>query len=325
MRSADPLLGDASNRALGAARHGLVALIADDVLLTAGALDRLRAAFARCPALGAAFPAVAGAAGGEGVFDVNYADVAELRDLAARRERERARESEPIDVAASPVFVVARAALGAVGGIDPAFGPTHLGIADLVARLRGAGYAVVRCDDALAHRFDPAVSRNPAAAASAQQPAPLADAAAIARGFDPARRIAFRRSAPVVVATPVSQIVAVPVADAAELERAAVFLTAAARTFDAGSPVRVDILLDGDVAPSDVAARLRPILAASGKTLDATLAVRIERCADLAAWRRASESEARAVLAAGHERAPLAGLERVTAAVLPELLEAVAR
>jgi hypothetical protein len=323
---ADPLLGAASNRALGAAQHELVALIADDVLLPAGALDRLRDAFARIPALGAAFPAVAGAPGGEGAFDANYADVAELRDVAARRERERARESEPVDVAVTPVLVVARAALSAVGGIDPAFGPTRSGIADLVGRLRAAGYAVVRCDDALAHRFDPTVSHNPAAAASALQRVPVADPAAIARGFDPARRIAFERSAPVVVAASVSHVVAVPVADGAELERAAILLVAAARAFDAGSPVRVDILLDGDVAPSDVAARLRPILAATGKPMESTLAVRIERSADLAAWRHGSESGgARAVVAAGHERAELAGLERVTAAMLPELLEAVAR
>ena len=323
---ADPLLGDASNRALGAAQHELVALIADDVLLPAGSLDRLRAAFSRIPALGAAFPAVAGAAGGEGVFDVNYADVAELRDVAARRERERGRESEPIDVAASPVLVVARAALRAVGGVDPALGPTRLGIAGLVGRLRAAGYTVVRCDDALAHRFDPAVSQNPAAVASAQQPAPLADPAAIARGFDPARRVAFRRIAPVVEATQASHVVAVPVADVAELERAAVFVAAATRAFDANSPVRVDILLDGDVAPADVAARLRPILAASGKPLEETLAVRVERSADLAAWRCGSESGGvRPTIAAGHERAALAGLESVTAAVLPELLEAVAR
>jgi hypothetical protein len=323
---ADPLLGDACNVALGAAQHALVALVADDVLLPAGALDRLREAFARIPGLGAAFPAIGGAPGGEGVFDVNYADVAELRDVAARRERERARECEPIDAAGSPVVVIARAALDAVGGIDPAFGPTCSGLADLVLRLRAAGYAVVRCDDALAHRFDPAVSRNPAAAASAQQPAPAPDAAAIARGFDPARRVAFRRSAPVAVAMPVSHVVAVPVAGGAELERAALFIAAAAQTFDASSPVRIDILLDGEIAPADVAAQLRPILAASGKPLEATLAVRVERSSDLAAWRREAQSAGvRLALAAGHERAALSGVERVTAAVLPELLEAVAR
>jgi hypothetical protein len=322
---ADPLLVDAANRALSAARHELVALVADDVLLPGAALDRLRAAFARIPTLGAAFPAVAGAATGEGAFDLNYADIAELREVAARRERERARECEPIDIAAAPAFVVSRAALDAVGGIDPALGPTGLGIADLATRLRAAGYGVVRCDDALAHRFDPAVSRNPAAAASAQQPAPVADAAAISGGFDPARRVAFARGTPAAAAAPPSHVVAVPVADAAELERAASFLAAAARAFDVNSPVRVDVLLDGAVAPAEVAARLRTILAATGKPMEATLAVRVERSADLAVWRRSTQDAGlRAVLAAGHERAALAGLACVKAAVLSELLEAVA-
>ena len=325
----DPVLADAVNRAAGAARGELVAIVADDVLLTRGALDRMRAAFARVPALGAAFAAVPGAGGGEGVTDIEYGDIAQLHGLAELRAGERARELEPIDVAVSPVFVVARDAFAAVGGIDPAHGPTRRGIAGLVTRLRAAGYAVVRCDDALAHRFDPALSHNPAAAADRQQPAAAADPSAIARGFDPAQRVPFDRAAAIAtdrrpaVATAIA--IAVPVASASELERAAVFLAAAAAAFDAASPIRIHLLLDGAVTPAETVARVRPVLAAGGKPLDQTLAVRIEPAADLAAWLGTVEPGIRVLRAAGHAREALAGLQAVEPRALPELLAAAAR
>jgi hypothetical protein len=321
--AADPLLTVGVNRALGAAPSGLVVVVADDVLVPAGALDRLRDAFARVPSLGAAFPAVPGAPGGEGVVDVQYADVAELRALAEQRAAQRARDMEPVDVAVSPVFAVAREALAAVGGIDPSLGLTRRGIADLVLRLRAAGYGVVRCDDALAHRFDAALSRNPAAVADTQQPVPAADPAAIARGFDPARRVPFANLAAAASPVDVSTAIAVPVAGAAELERAAMFLAAAARAFDAGSPVRVDVLLDGSVTPAEAVARVRPVLAACGKPMDATLAVRIERPSDLAAWRSAADPQLRLLVAAGHERDALGALTAIDARSLGELLQPV--
>jgi GT2 family glycosyltransferase len=342
----DPLLADALNRAAGAAGSELVVLIADDVLLPGGALDRVRAAFTRIPALGAAFAAVPGAPGGEGVRDVNYSDIAQLRTLAQQRMHERARETEPLDVAVTPVLAVTREALHAVGGIDPAFGPTRRGIADLVQRLRAAGYTVVRCDDALVHRFDPAVSRNPAAAADAHQPVPAADQAAIARGFDPARRVPFVRApgasdsatrsgdaqatgvrvdGAAHRAAEMQVAIAVPVATSVELERAVRFLGAAARAFDASTPVRVHLLLDGDIAPPEVAARVRPVLATSGRSMDETVAVRIERVRNLAAWRANAESHDRVVVAAGHERDAFAGARVVDANGLRDLLVPVAR
>jgi hypothetical protein len=333
----DPLLAGAVNRVAGAAARELVVLIADDVLFPSGALDRMRAAFARIPALGAAFPAVPGGAGGEGVLDASYADVAQLRALAERRAHERARDAEPIDVALTPALAVTREALQAVGGIDPAFGPTRRGIADLVQRLRAAGYAVVRCDDALVHRFDVAVSRNAAAAADAQQPVPVADHAAIARGFDPARRVPFapaqapndpqRASKSVGGAHPdeAHVAIAVAVANDAELQRAVRFLDAAARAFDASAPVRVHLLLDGAVAPPEVAARVRPVLAASGRAMDQTVAVRVERVDGLDAWRASAEAAGRVVVAAGHERDALAGIRVVDAHALRELFVTVPR
>jgi hypothetical protein len=300
-------------------------IVADDVLLPAGALDRLRAAFAHVPSLGAALPAVAGAPGGEGVHDVTYADLAQLRTLAERRASALSGRLEPIDVAVTPAIAVAREAFEIVGGIDPAYGPTRQGIADLVLRLRAAGYGVVRCDDALAHRFDPAQSRNPAAAASAQQTIASPEPAALARGFDPARRVPFVRLTIAPRTTTASQAIAVPVAGTAELERAVLFIAAAARAFDAGAPVRLHVVLDGDVAPADVVTRIRPVLAASGKSMDETVAVRVERVADLAAWRAGLDPGVRVVVAAGHERDALSGLTIVPVAALGDLLEPALR
>jgi hypothetical protein len=327
----DPLLCEATNRAVSEASRELIVVIADDVLLPAGALDRLRDAFVRVPSLGAAFPAVAGAAGGEGVHDVSYADLAQLRTLAERRASMLSERLEPIDLAVTPAVAVTREAFDAVGGIDPAHGPTSAGIADLVLRLRAAGYGVVRCDDALAHRFDPAQSHNPAAAASAYQTVAPPESAVLARGFDPARRVPFVRSA----TTPqnvydagdpaASHAIAVPVAGAAELERAVRFIASAARAFDASSPVRLHVVLDGDVAPADVVTRIRPVLAASGTSMDETVAVRIERAADLVAWRAGLEAGVRVVVAAGHERPALRDLGTVTAGALSDLLEPVLR
>jgi hypothetical protein len=323
----DPLLSDGANRALGAADRELIVLVADDVLIPAAALDRLRDAFTHLPALGAAFPAVPGATGGEGVIDVNYADLTQLHALAERRRTERAHRLEPIDSAVTPVLAVAREALHAVGGIDPAFGPTRRGIADLVAKLRAAGYAVVRCDDALVHRFDPALSHNPAAVAGTHQSVAAADPARIAAGFDSAARIPFG-DGPVTPRTRDRRAlgdrphaVAVPVGGAAELERAVAFLAAAADVFDAGDPIQVHLLLDGDVSAADAVARVRPVLAAAGRPLDQTIAVRIERVADLTAWRSGCEAEQRVVVAAGHERDALDGLHPVAARALGALLE----
>lgn len=325
--AADPLLTAAANRALGAARGDLVVLVADDVLLTPGSVERLRAAFARVPALGAAFPAVAGAPGGEGARDASYTDLSTMRGLAERRAQERARECEPLDEAGTPVVALAREALHAVGGLDPAYGPTRRGIADLVLRLRAAGYAVVRCDDAFAHRFAVEASHNPAALADRADGGPRGDAAAaIGRGFDPAARVPFAPAGTAPAAAPAPDTaLAVPVGGAAELELAAVFLAAAARAFDAAAPVRVHLLLDGTVEPAAVAARVRPLLAAGGRPLAETLAVRVERAADLAAWRAGLERGVRIVVAAGHERPALAGLTTVAPSALRDLLEMAVR
>jgi len=322
----DPLLSDGANRALGSADRELIVLVADDVLIPAAALDRLRDAFTRIPALGAAFPAVPGATGGEGVVDVNYADLTQLQALAERRRIERAHRLEPIDSAVTPVLAIAREALHAVGGIDPAFGPTRRGIADLVAKLRAAGYpwcaATMRWFTASTRRS----RTNPAAVAGTHQSVAAADPARIAAGFDSALRIPFG-DAPVAARTRDRRelgdrphAVAIPVAGAAELERAVAFLTAAADVFDAGDPIQVHVLLDGDVSAADAVARMRPVLARRGGARpDDRGAHRARRRPDGVAF--GLRGEQRVVVAAGHERDALDGLRPVAARALGDLLE----
>jgi hypothetical protein len=59
--------------------------------------------------------------------------------------------------------------------------------------------------------------------------------------------------------------------------------------------------------------------------MDESVAVRIERVADLAAWRAGLDAGVRVTVAAGHERDALAGLTAVPAAALRDLLEPVLR
>jgi len=327
---ADPLLTGALNRALGAARGDVVYLLADDVLLPPATLERLAAAFARIPALGAACAAVPGAALGEGVIDVEYPDLKAMRAIAERRERERAREAEPIDVAGTPAIAFAREALRAAGGIDPAFGPTRRGIADLVLRVRRAGYAVVRCDDTLVHRFDAGASRSAIALADRDETAPPAPAPQLlARGLAPHERIPFVALAPAPPESAPSDaagcVLALPVADAAELRRAARMLGAAASAFGAGDPIRVAVLLDGTVSAAEAAAALRPVLAGCGRAMSETIAVRVEREPDAAAWRARLGEDVRLVAVAGLGRAALAGCAVVDDAGVGALLERAAR
>jgi hypothetical protein len=319
----DPLLTDGANRALGGG-DGLIFLLADDVLIPPGTLDRLRSAFMRIPALGAAVPSVpesAATVAGEAVVDVGYADLAHMQALAEERGRTMAREYTPIDVAGTPAIMFAREALDAVGGIDPLLGLTRRGIADLVVRVRAAGYTVVRCDDTLVHRFDAATSRNPAAAADLVQPLlTMPDRAAQGRGFEPERRVPFERDR--IVPAEVRCAVILTVADEAELERALGYLSALAARFDARTPLRADVLIDGDLQLPLVAARVRVALVADGRPVADAVAIRVDRVHDLRAWRDQVSSDVRLVVASGHQRDAFADLDACGADALDAWVQA---
>lgn len=321
----DPLLTGGANRALGAVTTPLVALAADDVLLSRNALTALRRAFAEIPVLGAASPMVTGAPGQESAYE-DYSDIAAFEKLAARRANERAREREPIDDASTPALVIARNALQAVGGIDPVLGPTRQGIADLVLRLRAAGYAVVRCEDAFAHRFNPEQSHNAAAytdrAANAWSPDV---ASVVATGFDPARAVPFEVAETEVSTTTDARVaVALPVASATELERVATIVAAAALVYGVDAPVRLHVLLDGEIDPAAAAARLRPVLIESGRPMASTVAVRVERQTDLTAWLASLDAGTRIVAVAELQRDGLSDVSRIGAHAIARVLEEVA-
>jgi hypothetical protein len=332
----DPLLAAGLNAALGAVRSELVLVCSDDVLLPGGSVARLRAAFARIPALGAAFPRVNGAGAAEELHEVTYRSVDEMKQFAERRAETYQRDTERIDDAATPAFVASVDALRAVGGIDEKLGPTRWGIADLVLRLRAAGYEVVRCEDVYAHRFPVQESANATASPRAELEREFrarwafpqigavddgAREAAIAAGFDPSRRVPFRDRASLIVATSqVRAVVALPIAGDRELEHAERFLRAAIAQLDSADPVEIVVLLDGDVAIGDVAARVRALLAADPRPLERTANVRVERV-DVERW--SPPPQARVVVVAGHEREALSSAERVDASGLSALKEKV--
>lgn len=321
----DPLLGAALSVALGEVRSDLVFVCADDVLPPPETVAALAATFARIPALGAAFPRANGTGAQEELHEVTYRSLEEMKQFAAARLEAFARDTERIDDAAIPAFVASVAALRAVGGIDEKLGPTRWGIADLVLRLRAGGYDVVRCDDVYVHRFSVAESANPAAI-----PAPAVErefrrrwglpqlgpfgererAAAIAAGFDAGRHAGFRGRGTLAAAAVAAPriVVAVPVGDEAELQRAEAFLRRAIPALDAGDRVDVAVLLDGDVAPADVTARLRALFASDPRPLEQTPNVRVLR-ADSSSW--PPPDGVRLFVAAGHEREDLPGAERI--------------
>jgi hypothetical protein len=323
--SVDPLLTDGTNRAMSAANGDLVVILADDIVVPSGWLDTLRTAFARIPTLGGALPCVNGAMGGEGVHDVSYTNFEEMRAYAQRRALAFARETERIDDAATPAIALAREALTQVGGIDPAFGPTRRGIGDLVLRLRAAGYEVVRCDDSYVHRLEPEQSRNVAALSPNPPGAPdgQARAAAIAAGFDPSRRVAFVARQPVRERVAPTTAVVVAISDAVELARAETFLASAAKYLDVTLPVRVHILIDGPIPTNDILARVRSVLARSGRSMEQTVAVRVERCEDLGAWTAAAADDLRLLAAAGQVRPAFAELPSIVPHALGELFRPV--
>ena len=264
----DPLLAGAANRSPARPPAISCVLLADDVLLPAGTLDRMRAAFARMPSLGAALPAVPGAAGGELATDVQYADLTELRALrgaarrrararrrADRRRRDardrpaRARRSTPSE--ASIPRTVRRAAASPTSCCDCA----RPGTPSCAARTpwSTASHRISRTvpppRSTRAPRCRPSISPRSCAAS-------IPPSASRSMPTSPRRR---RRNASVAIA--------VAVRDEAELDAAAAFLGAAAAAFDARSPVRVHLVLDGAIAPARAAARIRPVLASSGSPL----------------------------------------------------------
>ena len=143
--AADPLLADAANRALGAARGDLVVLVADDVLLSPGSLERLRdrvraRALARRGVSGRSRRA--GRRGRERRRVRRHRAAARARRAAGARARARAANRSTSPARRS----FARGARGACrrsAGSIPRTARRGAESRDLVTRLRAAGYGVV--------------------------------------------------------------------------------------------------------------------------------------------------------------------------------------
>ena len=308
----DPILAVGLNRALAMCTADAIAIVRDDVQVTHGMLERLRAAFDRVARLGVAVPRVGGADRPEGLPDLSYGNIAELQAFADRRAAAFAREAMLVEAGTTPVLVVARAVLDIVGGFDEAFGFSRFGIEDFTRRVRSANFHVARCDDAYAHMFpaDQVGSLLSPLDGSASHLARYQERWLKPRGFDPARDLVPLRvrEAPRHAASSGRVRVLIPIADATEWASLEPALLSLARTFRASDPIDVAIGLDGTFALGDAVAALREMFVGIDVPMDETLNVMVESVRDIAKWRDAREGNVRL---AASERDALAAVEAV--------------
>jgi hypothetical protein len=322
--AADPILAVGLNHALAVSDADAVAIVRDDVQVTHGLLERLRAAFDRVARLGVAVPRVGGADRPEGLPDLSYDSAAELQTFADRRAAAFAREATLVDVATTPVLIVSRAVLAIVGGFDEAFGFSRYGIEDFTRRVRAANFNVVCCDDAYAHLF-PAGDVESLLSPLDLSPSHFAryrERWETPRGFDPARDVVPLRAAPPAVAAAEGERlrVLVPIASDAEWAAAEPALIEFAHTFRTGDPVDIVIGLDGGYALATVVTHLRDVLARASVPIEESVNIRVEPVRDLGAWRDAGAAAVRLVDCERHELAGVAAVADADAvrARLPE-------
>jgi hypothetical protein len=311
--AADPILAVGLNHALASSDADAIAIVRDDVQVTHGFLERLRAAFDRVARLGVAVPRVGGADRPEGLPDLSYDSAAELQTFADRRAAAFAREAMLVDVATTPVMIVSRAVLDIVGGFDEAFGFSRYGIEDFTRRVRAANFNVVRCDDAYAHLFpaDQVESLLSPLDLSASHFQRYRERWESPRGFDPVRDVVPLRTAPpaAVTASAGERLrVLVPIGSDAEWAAAEPALLAFAHALRIVDPVDIVVGLDGGYALATVVTRLRDLLARVAVPMEESMNIRVEPVSDIGAWRDAGEPVVRLVAC---ERAELAGVAAV--------------
>jgi hypothetical protein len=318
----DPLLAGGLNRVLAESTADAVFIVRDDVMVPIGTIDRLRSAFARLPGLAVAGPRMGAEGRPEGVVDVAYRDLTEMRTYAARRAIQFARESPLVDLASAPALLVLRRTFDVVGGFDPAFGFSRYGIEDFVRRVRSANLRVARCDDAYVHLFRPedsqsfvgALDTSPAMRGIYERRWSARD------GFDPQRDFVPLASAEPVASRPPALSLLVPIADRAEWERALPALATFVAEFRVGDPVELVIGLDGSFEVPSAVGAVRELLTEASLPIEETLNVRIEKIAELATWR---ESVPSALRLAGGRRDALEALPVVADAAAVRTLLAV--
>lgn len=311
----DPLLASGLNRALAESSADAVFIVRDDVMVPVGTIDRLRSAFARLPGLAVAGPRMGAEDRPEGLVDVAYRDLTEMRMHAARRAVLFARETPLVDLASVPALLVSRRAFDLVGGFDPTFGFSRYGIEDFVRRVRSANLGVARCDDAYVHLFRPedsqsfvgALDTSPALRGIYERRWSGRD------GFEPKRDFVSLTSAEPVAARPPDLSIVVPIADRAEWERALPALAGFVAEFRAGDPIELVIGLDGSFEMQTAVGALRELLTEASLPMEETLNVRVEKVTDVAVWRESVPSALR-----------LAGAGREALETLPVVADAAA-
>ncbi len=142
-----------TNQAFAAARGEYVVMLNNDVIVTAGWLDRLLDAFDRIPGIGISAPRSNKVAGDQQVNDCAYADIDAMHRYARERAQRLSGSGYLTDRAIGLCLCIDRRVLDEVGGFDTCYGVGNFEDDDFCLRVRAAGYKIYVCDDVFIHHF----------------------------------------------------------------------------------------------------------------------------------------------------------------------------
>ncbi|MFN2448639.1 MAG: glycosyltransferase family 2 protein [Candidatus Baltobacteraceae bacterium] len=320
-----------NNQAIAAARGEYVVLLNNDVIVTAGWLDRLLHAFDRIPGLGVCAPRSNKIAGDQVVVDASYADLVQMHAYAAERTQRYRDRGYVTDRAIGLCLCIDRRVIEEVGGIDERFGVGNFEDDDFCLRVRAAGYRIFVCDDVFIHHFGsqtfaannvdwtatmrenwPKFARK-WALPDRQEGGGYTPAAAIRRGFDRERHYVPLPGPPLAdAAAPAKEyalIFTAPVRDEREWQDAGAFARRYLRAFASERPVLLAIAAFGTPDARTIGARIERFAHREGIDLAAAADIDVSDAADEEAWLNALPAGARISVGAVADRSP-SGLRR---------------
>jgi len=159
--SIDPGLSAGLNAAFAAATGDRLLVASDEYYFSDGTVSALLSAFERVPALGLSVPRCNGGAAPQGISEVSYVDLLDMKHHAAGRLTAFRRELTFIDRASTVAFAIDRRVIQSIGGVDERFGLNRFAIEDLALRAQAAGYRVAMCEDVFLHRYAASYSLSP--------------------------------------------------------------------------------------------------------------------------------------------------------------------